>query len=133
MPSDFWTETRIADLRHLYCTEGMTCQAIAERFGCTKNVIIGKALRMGLQRDPEAPLSPAQRGLQKALEARHEREAARRRLSFQYPKAGGCHWPVGHPNEPEFHFCGDRIAFDGSPYCAPHRARAYRKSLADDF
>ena len=35
-----------------------------------------------------------------------------------------CKWPIGHPGEPEFHFCGDE-ARPNSPYCPEHHVRAY--------
>lgn len=35
-----------------------------------------------------------------------------------------CHWPVGDPLQPEFHFCGGR-AINGMPYCAHHCRIAY--------
>ena len=36
----------------------------------------------------------------------------------------GCEWPIGHPNEIDFHYCGkDRI--DGKPYCEEHCSTAY--------
>jgi GcrA cell cycle regulator len=38
-----------------------------------------------------------------------------------------CHWPIGHPNEPGFHFCGAPAA-SGRPYCAAHCQLAYRKT-----
>jgi GcrA cell cycle regulator len=36
----------------------------------------------------------------------------------------GCLWPIGDPNDPEFHFCEAATA-PGKPYCAEHAARAY--------
>ncbi|MCC7272347.1 MAG: GcrA cell cycle regulator [Alphaproteobacteria bacterium] len=38
-----------------------------------------------------------------------------------------CHWPIGHPNEPGFHFCGAPSAA-GRPYCSAHCQVAYRKT-----
>jgi GcrA cell cycle regulator len=38
-----------------------------------------------------------------------------------------CMWPVGHPGDGDFHFCGER-ALVGKPYCAAHCAVAYVKS-----
>lgn len=38
-----------------------------------------------------------------------------------------CHWPIGHPNEPGFHFCGAPAA-SGRPYCHAHCQVAYRKT-----
>lgn len=36
-----------------------------------------------------------------------------------------CKWPIGHPGEPEFHFCGEK-AEPGFPYCNSHCAEAYQ-------
>ncbi|MEE4351217.1 MAG: GcrA family cell cycle regulator [Pacificimonas sp.] len=36
-----------------------------------------------------------------------------------------CKWPIGHPGEPEFHFCG-KPAEPGFPYCNGHCAEAYQ-------
>jgi GcrA cell cycle regulator len=39
-----------------------------------------------------------------------------------------CRWPMGHPGEPDFHFCGDKVN-PGVPYCVDHRGRAYQAQL----
>lgn len=39
-----------------------------------------------------------------------------------------CKWPVGHPGEPDFHFCGDQ-ANPGFPYCVQHCGVAYQAQL----
>ena len=36
-----------------------------------------------------------------------------------------CKWPIGHPGEPEFHFCGQKSE-PGFPYCNAHCAEAYQ-------
>lgn len=36
----------------------------------------------------------------------------------------GCLWPIGDPNDPDFHFCG-ATAQPGKPYCTEHAQRAY--------
>lgn len=36
-----------------------------------------------------------------------------------------CKWPLGHPGEPDFHFCGDR-SLTGQPYCQTHASMAYQ-------
>ena len=36
----------------------------------------------------------------------------------------GCEWPMGHPDESDFHFCG-KERFDDKPYCLDHCAIAY--------
>jgi len=39
-----------------------------------------------------------------------------------------CKWPVGHPGEPDFHFCGEKVN-PGFPYCVDHCGRAYQAQL----
>ena len=39
-----------------------------------------------------------------------------------------CRWPMGHPGEPNFHFCGDH-ANPGFPYCVAHCGVAYQAQL----
>lgn len=36
-----------------------------------------------------------------------------------------CHWPVGDPRSPDFHFCGGK-AEAGHPYCAEHCRMSYQ-------
>ena len=39
-----------------------------------------------------------------------------------------CRWPMGHPGEPDFHFCGEP-ANPGYPYCVAHCGVAYQAQL----
>ncbi|MGY2735301.1 GcrA family cell cycle regulator [Sphingomonas sp. UYP23] len=39
-----------------------------------------------------------------------------------------CKWPIGHPGEPDFHFCGDKVN-PGFPYCVGHCGHAYQAQL----
>lgn len=39
-----------------------------------------------------------------------------------------CRWPMGHPGEPDFHFCGE-VVNPGFPYCVEHCGRAYQAQL----
>ena len=39
-----------------------------------------------------------------------------------------CRWPMGHPGEPDFHFCGVKVN-PGFPYCVDHCGRAYQAQL----
>jgi GcrA cell cycle regulator len=39
-----------------------------------------------------------------------------------------CKWPIGHPGEPDFHFCGE-AANPGFPYCVQHCGVAYQAQL----
>ena len=39
-----------------------------------------------------------------------------------------CKWPLGHPGEPDFHFCGEAVN-PGFPYCVAHCGLAYQAQL----
>ena len=39
-----------------------------------------------------------------------------------------CKWPIGHPGEADFHFCG-KPSNPGFPYCLDHCAQAYQAQL----
>ena len=39
-----------------------------------------------------------------------------------------CRWPMGHPGEADFHFCGVQVN-PGFPYCVEHCGRAYQAQL----
>jgi GcrA cell cycle regulator len=39
-----------------------------------------------------------------------------------------CRWPMGHPGEPDFHFCGEKVN-PGFPSCVQHCGRAYQAQL----
>ena len=39
-----------------------------------------------------------------------------------------CRWPMGHPGEADFHFCGEAVN-PGFPYCVQHCGRAYQAQL----
>ncbi len=39
-----------------------------------------------------------------------------------------CKWPLGHPGEPDFHFCGDPVN-PGFPYCVAHCGQAFQAQM----
>ena len=101
-----WTPERIEQLTRLW-EEGVTTAEIGRRIGVTKNAVIGKVHRIGLV--PRVVT---------------EKPAPRRNVfDFTGPV---CMWPIGHPTEDDFHFCGGRPV-PGKPYCSDHAAVAYIK------
>ena len=198
-----WTDERIERLKTLW-TQGMTASQIADELGgVSRNAVIGKAHRLGLQSRPspvkpneggdETPAAapqpappPAPKAEAKPAPARPaakperqtEPSAAPAAAAQQQPQPqirsigpGGfvrqgpgdqqapippapprrlvpakpspeiadktglldlnekiCKWPVGHPGEPDFHFCG-RPSNPGFPYCVEHCGVAYQAQL----
>src|SRR5687768_4741064 len=192
-----WTDERIDRLKHLW-TKGMTASQIADELGgVSRNAVIGKAHRLGLQSRPspvkpnepapaaapapkpaapqaEAPAAAAAPAVEAPQPARPAEPpvqaqppmpqirsigpggflrqgpgdqqspippAPPRRLVPAKPSAEVadktslldlnekiCKWPLGHPGEPDFHFCG-RPANPGFPYCVEHCGVAYQAQL----
>jgi GcrA cell cycle regulator len=203
-----WTDERIERLKELW-TKGMTASQIADELGgVSRNAVIGKAHRLGLQsrpspvkpNEPEAaeavdepvdasepveeapappkpkakvqaePETPAEPDDDSPFEPAPERDAAPeprivsvgpggflrqtpsdqqapippappRRLVPAKPSADVadktslldlneriCKWPIGHPGEPDFHFCG-KSSNPGFPYCVEHCGVAYQAQL----
>ena len=195
-----WTEERIDRLKKMW-HDGATASQIAEELGgVSRNAVIGKAHRLGLEQRPspvkpgeekdvkkpapaaaapkaaapkadtprEAPAGPAAAGPHATHPAPQQQRteiqyrsigpggfirqgpgdqqppippAPPRRLVPAKPspevadKTGLldlndriCKWPMGHPGEPDFHFCGE-AANPGFPYCVAHCGVAYQAQL----
>lgn len=200
-----WTDERIETLRTMW-EKGMTASQIAESLGgVSRNAVIGKAHRLGLQarpspvkpNDTEAKPVPAAKAAAPApapkaaaparpaapapapvaapvvadpavasevadkspavvlrsvgpggflRQAPGEQQAPitpapPRRLvpAKPSPEMAGkttlldlndriCKWPLGHPGEPDFHFCGEKVN-PGFPYCIAHCGHAYQAQL----
>lgn len=109
-----WTREQIGELSRLWA-DGLATAEIGRRLGITKNAVVGKVHRLGLppRQSPikERPKQPA------AVMAPPKPKV----MEFKGP---ACCWPIGHPREPGFHFCGAAAA-QGKPYCAEHAAKAY--------
>ena len=204
-----WTDERIDRLKSMW-TKGATASQIAEELGgVSRNAVIGKAHRLGLESRPspvkpgeekekKAKAPPAPKAAKPATAAAPKAaapapqpkepsaEASRRPVSagmapqpktgettIQYRSVGPggfirqgpgdtqapippapprrlvpakpsaevadktsrldlndrvCRWPMGHPGEPDFHFCGNP-SNPGYPYCVDHCGVAYQAQL----
>lgn len=130
MASVTWTDDRIETLKSLWA-EGLSASQIAARLGgVTRNAVIGKAHRLGLKSRPspvkaEAP-KPAKRAAPKPPQPKVETDE--RRVTLLDLTERMCKWPIGHPGDPDFHFCG-KPSEAGLPYCAPHCLEAFQTQL----
>ena len=192
-----WTEERIERLKRMWA-DGATASQIADELGgVSRNAVIGKAHRLGLEQRPspvkheekERKAAPAPAPVAKAAPkpdvavspapaapASAQPAAGRQRPNgpeMQYRSIGPggfarqgpgdqqapippapprrlvpakpspevadktsllelndriCKWPIGHPGEPDFHFCG-QAANPGFPYCVEHCGVAYQAQL----
>ena len=198
-----WTDERIERLKNMWA-KGATASQIADELGgVSRNAVIGKAHRLGLEQRPSpvkpgeekeakkpAATAPAAAAPKPAPKAEAPKPAAaapataapaapqaatpnRSAPEMQYRSIGPggfirpgpgdqqppippapprrlvpakpspevadktglldlndrvCKWPIGHPGEPDFHFCGEQ-ANPGFPYCVTHCGVAYQAQL----
>lgn len=140
-----WTEDRIEALKALW-QAGQTAKQVSLVLGVSRNAVIGKVHRLGLggRHSPAAPRSvagqtprriPVRTWTASAPKPAASPRPMRRRYveSAELPPIAqlltlgvrSCRWPIGHPDEAGFGFCGRDRAGAG-PYCAHHRQFAYR-------
>lgn len=118
-----WTDDRIGKLKELW-DKGLSASQIAGELGdVTRNAVIGKAHRLGLKSRP----SPVKSESAKPKEAapKPQPKQTEKRIALLDLTERTCKWPIGHPGDPDFHFCGD-ASEPGVPYCPPHCAMAYQ-------
>ena len=144
-----WTKENIEFLQKHWGT--CTAREISEKMGAgfTRNSIIGKASRLGLSAKIKTRKATSNSNLENNLEANYIKAKRGRRSKFksliiekdfepENPKQleeldeNSCKWPIGHPNEKSFYFCG-RSSLKDFSYCKLHLLYAYQpKGKKDD-
>ena len=136
-----WTEEKVAKLKELW-SKGHTASQIAEALGdTTRNAVIGKAHRLNLEaRAPSKQSSQSSTSVNRPV--RRGSAPISRKAKFQsilldknfepeIPKSleeltdQTCKWPIGHPNEEKFYFCGRKPEGE-YPYCKLHVLYAFQ-------
>ena len=137
-----WTEEKVAKLKELW-GKGSTASQIAEIIGgISRNAVIGKAHRLNLSAKIKTRnISVTQKNTQTNDEGKIVKKRGRRNkfksliiesdFEPENPKQleeldeNVCKWPIGHPNETSFYFCGRKSLKDFS-YCKLHLLYAYQ-------
>ena len=137
-----WDEKKIIKLKELW-GKGSTASQIAEIIGdITRNAVIGKANRLNLSSKIKARSISPNKNFQNNSEENNPKVKKGRKSKFQSliidkdfepenPKKleeldeSSCKWPVGHPEEEKFYFCG-RSSLKDFSYCKLHLLYAYQ-------
>ena len=137
-----WTEEKVAKLKELW-GKGNTASQIAEIIGgISRNAVIGKAHRLNLSAKIKTRTATSNQNFENSLQENNIKTRKGRRSKFKSliiekdfepedPKQleelneDSCKWPIGHPNEKSFYFCG-RTSLKDFSYCKLHLLYAYQ-------
>ena len=118
-----WTEEKVNKLKELW-GKGNTASQIAEIIGgITRNAVIGKAHRLNLSAKIKTRAASSNENFNSSVESRDNKTKRGRKSKFksliiekdfepENPKQleeldeNSCKWPIGHPDEKSFYFCG---------------------------
>ena len=151
-----WNDEKVAKLKELW-GKGNTASQIAEIIGgISRNAVIGKAHRLNLSAKIKTRAASANQNFKSNNEDTRLKSRRGKRSKFksliiekdfepENPKQleqlddNSCKWPIGHPNEKSFYFCG-RTSLKDFSYCKLHLLYAYQpkgkkedSSEKDDF
>ena len=137
-----WTDEKVAKLKELW-GKGNTASQIAEILGgLSRNAVIGKAHRLNLSAKIKTRTATSTQTYENSLGENNNINKRRRRSKFksliiekdfepESPKQleeldeKSCKWPIGHPDESSFYFCG-RSSLKDFSYCKLHILYAYQ-------
>ena len=138
-----WTEEKVAKLKELW-GKGNTASQIAEIIGgISRNAVIGKAHRLNLSAKIKTRTATSNQNFDNTTNEKNILTKKRGRKSKfksliiekdfepENPKQleeldeNSCKWPIGHPDEKSFYFCG-RSSLKDFSYCKLHLLYAYQ-------
>jgi len=137
-----WTDEKVAKLKNLW-GKGNTASQIAEIIGgISRNAVIGKAHRLNLSAKIKTRTAASSENFNNSVESKSAKTRQGRRSKFksliidkdfepENPKQledldeNSCKWPIGHPDEEKFYFCG-RSSLKDFSYCKLHLLYAYQ-------
>ena len=136
-----WTEERVAKLKELW-GKGKTASQIAEIIGgISRNSVIGKAHRLNLSAKIKTRTATTNQNFENSLQENNKVKRGQKSkfksliiekdFEPENPKQledldeNSCKWPIGHPDEKSFYFCG-RSSLKDFSYCKLHILYAYQ-------
>ena len=137
-----WTDEKVAKLKELW-GKGSTASQIAEIIGgISRNAVIGKAHRLNLSAKIKTRTATSNENFENSVSEKNIKPKRGRRSKFksliiekdfepENPKQleeldeNSCKWPIGHPNEKSFYFCG-RTSLKDFSCCKLHLLYAYQ-------
>ena len=137
-----WNEHKVAKLKELW-GKGNTASQIAEIIGgLSRNAVIGKAHRLNLSAKIKTRTATSNQNFENLQEEKSIKGEKSRKSKFksliiekdfepENPKQleeldeSSCKWPMGHPDENNFYFCG-RSSLKDFSYCKLHLLYAYQ-------
>ena len=137
-----WTDEKVTKLKELW-GKGNTASQIAEIIGgISRNAVIGKAHRLNLSAKIKTRAATSSKDFENNAEGRRIQSKKGRKSKFksliieknfepENPKhleeldENSCKWPIGHPDEKNFYFCG-RSSLKEFSYCKLHLLYAYQ-------
>jgi GcrA cell cycle regulator len=137
-----WTDEKVTKLKELW-GKGNTASQIAEIIGgISRNAVIGKAHRLNLSAKIKTRTATSSKNFDTSKEENNFKSKRGRKSKFQSliiekdfepenPKQleeldeNTCKWPIGHPDEKNFYFCG-RSSLKDFSYCKLHLLYAYQ-------
>ena len=143
-----WTAEREEKLRELW-KKGHTASQIANELGeTTRNAVIGKAHRLKLQSRATSKKTTTKIHVENNRANENKKQKLGRKARFkallldknfepENPKKleeltdETCRWPIGHPYEEKFYFCG-RKSMEKFPYCKLHVLYAFQPKNAKE-